>query len=407
MEGEGGLSAEPIPAPNGSRDRPRLTALELASGVVLGQQSDAPPLLPIEPGLSPRAALEEALRPALSRRPCVIGFSGGRDSSALLAVAVHVARRDGLPLPVPATLRYRDLPEADEAAWQERVIDHLGLDEWVRIDVTDEVDYLGPVAQAALRRHGVLWPAYFYSYQPLMALAAGGVFVTGIDGDGLFGGWRWARLEPLRRGLVRPAAGDVVRLALAHAPQQVRRLAGHRHRLAFAWLTPEALTEVNSRWFVHYAEEPVRWDLRVAWWSRLRGLALAVSTLDVLATDCRARVFNPLLDRRFLGALAGQGGRAGCGDRTAMMHALFGDLLPAEVVSRRTKATFGGGWWRSASKAFANDWDGGGVDDELVDVDGLRAEWATARPTIRTMPLLQHAWLASEVREPADGYNGG
>ncbi len=403
-DGEG-EAIRAIGARNGAAPskRPSLTALELASGVPLGEQPDALPLPLIDPALQARVALEDAIRPALACGRCVVGFSGGRDSSALLALAVHVARRDGLPLPVPASLRYRDLPEADESEWQELVIRHLGLADWVRLDISDDVDYLGPVAQSVLARHGVLWPAYFYSYRPLMAQATDGVFMTGIDGDGLFGGWRWGGLGPLRRRPGRPLAVDILRLSIAYAPEQARRVAARRHRLSFSWLTPAALAELNAGWFVHYAQEPVRWDRRVAWWSRLRGLALAVSSLDVLGSDCGAAVANPLLDRRFLAALAAQGGSSGCGDRTAIMQGLFADLLPAEVVSRPTKAAFGGGWWGDASKAFAAGWDGSGVDETLVDVAELRAEWTTARPTLRTIGLLQHAWLSgaetSQVRE--------
>ena len=49
----------------------------------------------------PRRALEHVVREALLRPPCGVAFSGGRDSSAVLAVAAHVARRDGLPAADP------------------------------------------------------------------------------------------------------------------------------------------------------------------------------------------------------------------------------------------------------------------------------------------------------------------
>jgi asparagine synthetase B (glutamine-hydrolysing) len=374
----------------------RLTRLELASGTPLGEQPDAPPLAPAGPTLEPRLALEEAIRRWLVGGRCVVGFSGGRDSSALLALAVHVARRDGLPLPLPATLRYRGVPKAEESAWQELVIRHLALTDWVRIEVDDEHDFLGPLAQPVLRRHGVLWPAYFHSYQPLMALAAEGVFMTGVDGDTLFAGWRWGRLEPVRRRTVRPGIGDLGRLALITGPSLVRRLAARRHPLACTWLTSMALREVNARWFAHYAAEPVRWDLWVAWLARLRALALEVSTLDILGRDCRATVANPLLDHRFLAALARMGGRAGCGDRTAVMRRLFADVLPDEILSRPTKAAFGPCLWRGASRGFAAAWDGSGIDPALVDVPRLRAEWAKPFPAPASMPLLQQAWLASQ-----------
>ena len=55
---------------------------------------------------SPRAALEAVVLRALLRPPCLVSFSGGRDSSLVLAIASDVARRHGLPLPVPATNRF-------------------------------------------------------------------------------------------------------------------------------------------------------------------------------------------------------------------------------------------------------------------------------------------------------------
>src|SRR5262245_48806678 len=108
-------------------------------------------------GPDPRAALESAVRRALLRAPCGVAFSGGRDSALVLAVAAHVARRDGLPEPVPITRRFV-APEADEAEWQEDIIRHLGLAEWHRVELADELDVVGPIAAEHLREHGLVWP---------------------------------------------------------------------------------------------------------------------------------------------------------------------------------------------------------------------------------------------------------
>ena len=59
-----------------------------------------------ETAATPRAAFEAAILPGLRRSPCLVSFSGGRDSSAVLATATAVARREGLPLPVPITHRF-------------------------------------------------------------------------------------------------------------------------------------------------------------------------------------------------------------------------------------------------------------------------------------------------------------
>jgi asparagine synthase (glutamine-hydrolysing) len=73
----------------------RTTPLALASGVVWGRDPAASPLPPAPPGVTVRAALEAVMVRALHRPPCVVSFSGGRDSSAVLALATHVARREG------------------------------------------------------------------------------------------------------------------------------------------------------------------------------------------------------------------------------------------------------------------------------------------------------------------------
>lgn len=122
--------------------------------------------------VDPRATLEALLRPALARAPCVIGFSGGRDSSALLAVAVALARREGWPEPVPVTLEY-DSERTFERPWQEMVIAHVRVDEWVRLKLSDELDFVGPVAAEGLRRHGVLFPANAHMIVPLARAARG------------------------------------------------------------------------------------------------------------------------------------------------------------------------------------------------------------------------------------------
>ncbi|MDQ3936605.1 MAG: asparagine synthase-related protein, partial [Actinomycetota bacterium] len=163
--------------------RVRPTPLEVASMMVFGLDPETPPLPGSAPGVSPRQALEAALLPALARPPCVVAFSGGRDSSLLLAIAAHVARREGLPPPLPLTLRFPQSPTAEESGWQELVIRHLGIDDWVRREIHDELDFVGPVAQRVMLRHGLLWPANLHFVAPPAAQAAGGSLVTGVGGD--------------------------------------------------------------------------------------------------------------------------------------------------------------------------------------------------------------------------------
>src|SRR4051795_9254928 len=111
-----------------------LTPVELATGIVFGS---TPRRLPPTPSGSPTDALEAAVRPALRTGCCFVSFSGGRDSSAVLAAAATVARREGLSPPVPLTIRAHDAPLSDESDFQESVVRHLGLADWVRIEIHD------------------------------------------------------------------------------------------------------------------------------------------------------------------------------------------------------------------------------------------------------------------------------
>jgi hypothetical protein len=89
-----------------SRTRFALTPLEIAGGLPLGMDDDEPHLPEAPAGLSPIAAFEDVVRSALVRPPCVVTFSGGRDSSAILAVAMRLARDEGHEPPVAVTLQF-------------------------------------------------------------------------------------------------------------------------------------------------------------------------------------------------------------------------------------------------------------------------------------------------------------
>lgn len=106
-----------VPSRHGGRE---LTPLEIATGVVLGSDEAAPQLPAIPSDLDPLAAFEDVVRGALRRPPCVVTFSGGRDSSAVLAVAARIARDERLPAPVAVTLRFFDTPLRSRLLLQRR-----------------------------------------------------------------------------------------------------------------------------------------------------------------------------------------------------------------------------------------------------------------------------------------------
>jgi asparagine synthase (glutamine-hydrolysing) len=380
-----------------------LRRLERAVGIVFGHDpaADAAPLdgAPAEAAVTPVEALSEVIRGALLREPCVVSFSGGRDSSAVLALATAVAREAGLAEPVPVTLRFAGVESTEESGWQQLVIDHLGLREWEIVTVGEELDLLGPIARRTLRTHGLLWPVNAYVHVPVFERAQGGSALTGFDGDGLFGGWRWARAQQVLGGHARPVLRDARRVALACAPAPVRA-PFMRPALAHGapWLRPVGRLRLTLTARLEAAFEPRRWDDRVAYYARWRLLRVAAHSLDAIAAAHDAVAVNPLLAPRFLAALARAGGGSGFADRGTAMSALFGGLLPPAVIDRSTKAEFGAAIWRTGARAFARAWDGTGVDRELVDEGRLRAAWQATSPLFGSATLLHAAWLNSQEK---------
>lgn len=378
-----------------------LTGVELASGILLGAGRGSVARLPAaRSGETPLEALERACLPALERGPCLVSFSGGRDSSVVLAAAVHAARREGLPLPVPATNRFPRAEQADERSWQELVVRHLGLTDWLRTDYTDELDVVGPVATGVLRRHGLLWPFNAHFHAPLLEAARGGSLLTGIGGDEVFGSSRWARATAVLTLHDVPRPRDAARIALLASPRYVRRtLLARRFPAAFPWLTPDALRELARGWGADAASEPARLGRRIEWLHGRRWLQFGIGSLELLATDAGATIAHPLLSLEFGAGLAAAAGRHGFDDRSAAMRALFGEILPPELVSRTTKACFDSAFWTDRSRELVQAWDGQGldpsvVDPSMVDREALRAVWSEPEPDAHTYLLLQAAWLA-------------
>jgi hypothetical protein len=374
-----------------------LTPLEAASGLVLGLAPDRLPLEGHRGETTPLEALEAAVRSALVRPPCLVSFSGGRDSSAILAVAASVARREGLPLPVPATNRFPEVPESEESKWQERVVRALGLDDWLRLEFSDELDCVGPIATDALRRHGLLWPCNVHFHIPLLRAARGGSLLTGIGGDEAFSTSRRRRAALLLSGSVSLGPRDVLRLGFGLAPRALRRRVLRRTAPHDDWLRPRAQAAVTREWAAFAAGEPLRWRDHVRWCSRLRYLRVGLGNLALLAADDDTRLVHPFTEVRFLSAFAES--RPADADRAGSLRTVVGALLPDDVLGRPTKSTFDGVFFNTHSRAFAFSWAGEGAEEDIVDVAWLRGHWRSRRPAGRTFTQLQKSWLAVERRE--------
>jgi asparagine synthase (glutamine-hydrolysing) len=380
-----------------------LAPLELALGLLLG--GERAPALP-RTAVTPLAAFEAAVIDGLRAGPCLVSFSGGRDSSAVLAVATRIARREGLPDPIPATIRPREAPAADETRWQELVVGHLGLDDWLRIGIDDELDVVGPVSRGVMRRHGLLWPFNAHFHVPMLEAARGGTLLTGVGGDELFRGA--ARPDALAAfaGPGRPGPRALRRLALAVAPRRARAWWWSREPVDMPWLTPEGRTAATCALAADSAAEPLGLGARLRWLRGLRYLRVGTESLAKLAGDAGARIVHPLLDPALFGAVRRAAPRTGFADRATGLRAVCGALLPPELITREDKATFDEMFFREPSRELAERWDGAGAPAGIVDAEALRAHWLGPEPRAQTYLLLQAAWLASgadRVEEPGAG----
>jgi asparagine synthase (glutamine-hydrolysing) len=382
----------------------QLTMLEVSSGVVLGQGME--PRRVVDSRTHPLEVLRDVARSLLRTPPCILAFSGGRDSSALLAVLLDVARRDGLPEPIAVTARWDDDPDSDESIWQEGVIRTLGAKQWEIIRPGTDFDLLGEEATSALDRMGLMWPSPTYAQLPMIRLAAGGVFVSGEGGDEAFGLWPYGRLWGAVRHHEMPRRYDLRALALGCTPRWLRRRRWSRNQPPYQhWLRPRSLQMASEVLADDLCDDPLRWDQYQVLSRHRRGMDLGIQTIEGLCALHDATFVGPFLDKRFLSSLARWGGRLGKGDRTAVMTALFSGVLPDPILTRVSKATFGGVFWGPASRSFAQEWNGSGLGDDLVDTDALRREWLEPVPVYGAALPLHAAWLFNRSDQPAASYS--
>jgi hypothetical protein len=381
-----------------------LTPYEVSTGIVLGQAGEK--ALRRSRPLEPLAAFEAALLGPLRRPPCLVAFSGV-DSSAVLAVAAGVARREGLLDPVPATNRFPGAPQTAEDEWQERTVTSLGLKDWLRVEHGDELDLVGPEARTVLTGHGVLYPYNLHMFAALMRAAAGGSLVTGFAGDQIF--TPASRVLGVLGRRVRPQRRDLLRIAGATAPRRVRVARNRRlYTMSFPWLTAEANAELDDR--VHVADSyfPLWWNARARAMARARYVRLVIRHMAAVGAGHDAMVAHPFVDDGFVNAVAHAGGRTGFRNRADALAELLGDAVPAELLTRTTKATFDEVLWARHTRAFVE-----GLDEErlstalralevesLVDAGALLSHWSEPGALTNSYLLLQGAWLALEATRP-------
>jgi asparagine synthase (glutamine-hydrolysing) len=378
-----------------------MNTVEIATNLVVGTDPAATRLSPLT-GTSQdvRDALEQAVLPALRRPPCLVAFSGGVDSSAVLAAAVETARKHDLPLPIPATNRFPRIPEVDESHWQELVVDTLRLEDWLRIDIDDELDLVGPLAAPGLRRHGVVWPPNAHFLSPVIHRAGIGSVITGIGGDELFTPTTDRAAWVLSRQL-RPRSSDIREIGKLLAPAVVRRAVISRQLSAPGWLSPEG----QRLWGEALARElsgatSLWWGRSVlrSWWPS-RNREAVIRSIQGLAGD-GVLVLHPFMNQDFVAQLTASHWRTGFRSRAEAIQFVLGDSVPTSVRRRTDKAAFFHPFVNKHSRALIERWDGTGVDDGLVDVELLREAWTAREVDGRSYSCLQSAWLAEQQSAP-------
>lgn len=337
------------------------------------------------------------MRPAVRSGRCFVAFSGGRDSSAVLALATHVAREEGVADPVAVTEVHPDAPRSQEGEWQRLVLDHLGIRERVVLTIGRDESLLGDAATVSLRRLGLLVLPQLHGSRMIIE-ASGGWLLTGEGGDEVLGPrritpWNLVRLD--RRVQSR-----------AHA----RWLWGTRPRLREAvpalaaflpgpdvapWLRPRARRRMRAE-LLRWQRARWRFDTGTVDVARSALIADYLACFDAVAADVGAVGLHPLVDPAFLAAFARTGGRWGFRGRTDAMRYLFADLLPDAVLTRSSKASFNGVGFGERERDFARAWDGAGVDHDLVDVEALRQHWLSESPLFTSAVPMHAAWLAGE-----------
>jgi asparagine synthase (glutamine-hydrolysing) len=360
-----------------------LDPLEVASHVLIGRDEQAARLIAeVAPAKDPRAAIEECILRQLERPPAVVSFSGGRDSSALLAVAVHVARREGLHDPVPVTVRAPSADHSVEDEWQELVIRHLGLSDWIRLTFDDELDLVGPVAQTVMSGRVLPYPYNLHLQAPILEVARGGSVVTGLGGDE----------------------------ALSAAPprsigERLRRRRRLQTPLTFPWLRETANAQLASRWRAETARLGVRASRRVGEWWLSRYVQQTVHRIDRLAQGFNVLVAHPFAEPQFVRALPLAFGRSGIDRRESAVERLFGDVLPDALPGRSTKANFDGVLWNRHAESFLDELVDSGLENaldrlgvaDIVDATALEAHWRGPARLANSFLLLQGCWLETRM----------
>jgi asparagine synthase (glutamine-hydrolysing) len=384
----------------------RLTPLDVATGRMLGEEAREP-----LPRLGRRTSLDGALfsvmEPALASGRCLVAFSGGRESSWILAVATAGAREHGYPDPVPVTFRFAGGATTHATVLQEQVVSHLGLEDWEHVEIGDEFEMLGSYARRALAEAGVLFPANLFVFLPLLARARGGWLLAGGGLTDFLLYWRWAGLADVFARRRRPRRRDARDLADAVLPWRAQgTLPASRRAATMPWLREDAARAFDALAVRRATDVPLSFEAALREQRTHRCHLGTERSLNALATASGARLSMPLRDDRFMAAFASVGGRHGFGNRSSIMERVVGHLLP-ENLGRSSDGNHPNRvFYGDASRAFVERWSGNGLDTGVVDPGRLRSLWASGTFPWQATVLFQLALVHDEIA-PSTRYEFG
>jgi asparagine synthase (glutamine-hydrolysing) len=162
-------------------------------------------------------------------------------------------------------------------------------------------------------------------------------------------------------------------------------------------MRPAAFREFAWRFAVQEGAEPLLWRSAVHWQASHRLFSVMRHNYAVIGADYDVLPVFPLVAPGFVAALARSAGVLGFSDRAQAMTWVAGDLLPAAVLNRTSKAGFSRAYFTRVSRSFAESWDGTGVDPELVDPEALKRSWLKPLVPAPSYALLQAVWMAQHA----------
>ena len=136
---------------------------------------------------------------------------------------------------------------------------------------------------------------------------------------------------------------------------------------------------------------PERLSAALRSWPADRYYCALVDSFERLAAAHDVLFVSPFLQLDSLASFATEAGAAGFRSRQAALQQIVGDLLPAELLARTSKAVFDEAFSGRATESAINRWDGDGFPLELVDPVALRTAMTTGASATRWSLGLQ--WL--------------